>query len=54
VISLGLAALSSATIGSLLRNVEAASKNVAHISPQEAAADEDYWAAMRFSPVIDR
>jgi len=31
--SLGLAALSSATIGSLLRNVEAASKNVAHLTP---------------------
>jgi hypothetical protein len=45
--SLGLAALSSATVGSLLRNVEAATKNVAHLTPEEAATDEDYWAAIQ-------
>src|SRR5215475_2066246 len=42
--TLGLAALSSATVASLLRNVEAAAKTVAHLTPEEAAADEDYWA----------
>src|SRR5512143_691393 len=42
--SLGLAALSSATIGSLVRNVEAAAKSIAHLTPEEAATDEDYWA----------
>jgi hypothetical protein len=40
--SLGLATLSSATVASLLRNVEAVSKNVAHLTPDEAAMDEDY------------
>src|SRR5437899_7960596 len=42
--SLGLAALSSATVASLLKNVEAATKTVAHLTPEEAAMDEDYWA----------
>src|SRR5216683_4443204 len=41
--SLGLAALSSATVASLLKNVEAATKTVAHLTPEEAAMDEDYW-----------
>src|SRR5688572_17608248 len=44
---LGLAALSSATIASLLRNVEAATKNVAKLTPEEAALDEDYWATIQ-------
>jgi len=35
--SFGLAALSSGTVASLFRNVEAASKNVAHLTPEEAA-----------------
>src|SRR4029453_7903465 len=47
--SLGLAALSSATVALLLRNVEAATKNVAHLAPQEAATDEDYWATIQNS-----
>ncbi len=51
---LGLAALSSATIGSLLRNVEAASKNVAHLTPEEAATDEDYWATIQNSFSVTR
>jgi isopenicillin-N epimerase len=51
---LGLAALSSATVGSLLRNVEAATKSVAHLSPEEAAADEDYWAAIQNSFSVTR
>src|ERR1044071_8377764 len=45
--SLGLAALSSTTVGSLLRTVEAASKAVAHLTPKEAAPDEDYWAPIQ-------
>src|SRR5437762_578222 len=52
--SLGLAAVSSATIGSLLRNVEAASKNVAHLTPEEAASDEDYWATIQNSFSVTR
>jgi len=45
--SLGLAAISSASVASLLRNVEAATKTVAHLSPEDAATDEDYWAAIQ-------
>src|SRR6187455_3549930 len=52
--SLGLATLFSATIGSLLRNVEAASKNVAHLTPEEAATDEDYWATIQNSFSVTR
>ncbi|HTL79209.1 MAG TPA: hypothetical protein VL136_07355, partial [Candidatus Babeliales bacterium] len=51
---LGLAALSSATIASLVRNVEAAAKNVAHLTPEEAASDEDYWAAIQNSFSVTR
>jgi isopenicillin-N epimerase len=52
--SLGLAALSSATVASLLRNVEGATKNVAHLTPQEAATDEDYWATIQNSFSVTR
>jgi selenocysteine lyase/cysteine desulfurase len=52
--SLGLAALSSATISSLLRSVEAATKNVAHLTPEEAATDEDYWATIQNSFSVTR
>ncbi len=51
---LGLAALSSATVASLLKNVEAATKAVVHLSPEEAAADEDYWAAIQNSFSVTR
>ena len=44
---LGLAALSSGTVASLLRDVTAATKAVAHLTPEEAATDEDYWAAIQ-------
>src|ERR1700757_713584 len=52
--SLGLAALSSGTIASLLRDLQAASKSVAHLTPEEAAADEDYWAAIQNSFSVTR
>ena len=51
---LGLAALSSATVASLLRTVEAATKTVTHLSPEEAAMDEDYWAIIQNSFTITR
>ncbi len=41
---LGLMALSSATVASLFDNVKAAGKAIDHLSPIEAATDEDYWA----------
>src|SRR5881227_2258427 len=52
--SLGLAGLSSATVASLLRNVEAATKTVAHLTPQQAALDEDYWATIQNSFSVTR
>src|SRR6187200_857319 len=44
---LGLAAMSSATVASLLNNVRAAGKAVDHLSPLDAAMDEDYWATIQ-------
>ena len=44
---LGLMALSSATVASLLENVKAAGKSVEHLSTIEAAADEDYWTTIQ-------
>ena len=40
---LGLAALSSATVASLLQEIHAATKSVAHLTPAQAAMDEDFW-----------
>jgi isopenicillin-N epimerase len=44
---IGLMALSSAAVASLLDNVQAAGKSISHLSPVEAAADEDYWATVQ-------
>lgn len=44
---LGLAALSSGAVGSLLEDVRAAGRSVGHLSPIEAAMDEDYWATIQ-------
>src|SRR5687767_211147 len=44
---LGLMALSSATVASLFENVKAVGNNIAHLSPIEAAADEDYWSTIQ-------
>src|SRR6266446_2055199 len=52
--TLGLAALSSATVASLLKTVEAATKTVAHLTADEAATDEDYWAIIQNSFTVTR
>ncbi|MCC6329562.1 MAG: aminotransferase class V-fold PLP-dependent enzyme [Acidobacteria bacterium] len=44
---LGLMALSSSVVGSLLSNVEAAGKAIDHLSPLDAALDEDYWSTIQ-------
>ena len=44
---LGLMALSSAAVGSLFENVQAAGKKIDHLSPIDAAMDEDYWATIQ-------
>src|ERR1700758_4246462 len=51
---LGLATLSSSTVVSLLRNIEAATKNVTHLTPEEAATGEDYWATIQNSFSVTR
>ncbi|MET0625075.1 MAG: aminotransferase class V-fold PLP-dependent enzyme [Pyrinomonadaceae bacterium] len=40
---LGLAALSSSTVASLLKDVRAAAKRVSKLSAEEAARDESFW-----------
>ncbi len=39
----GLAALASPVVGSLLGEVAAAARSVEHLTPAEVAADEDFW-----------
>lgn len=41
--SLGLAALSSSTVASLLKEVQSATRHVSHLTPEQAAAEEDFW-----------
>lgn len=43
----GLMALSSATVASLFENVNAAGRAIDHLSPVQAAMDEDYWAMIQ-------
>src|SRR5437016_10518419 len=45
--SLGLDALSSYTVGALLKNIQAATKSIAHLTPEQAAMDEDYWSTIQ-------
>jgi selenocysteine lyase/cysteine desulfurase len=44
---LGLATLSSATVAGLLKTVQAATEHVAHLTPQQAATDHDYWSTIQ-------
>lgn len=40
---IGLAALSTASIAALLEDVRAAARKVEHLTPEQAAMDEDFW-----------
>ena len=51
---LGLASLSIPTIGALVKEVEAASRSVAHLAPQQAAIDEDYWSVIQNAFTVTR
>jgi isopenicillin-N epimerase len=51
---LGLAALSTATVASLLAEVHGANRSVAHLTPEQAAMDEDYWAVIQNSFSVTR
>lgn len=51
---LGLAALSSPAIAALVEQVEAATKSVAHLTPEQVAMDEDYWFTIQNSFSVTR
>ena len=52
--SVGLAAISSSVVASLLNEVYAAGRSIAHLTPQQAAMDEDYWAVIQNSFTVTR
>ncbi len=52
--SLGLASLTSATVGAMLDDLHAATARVAHLSPQAAAADEDFWFEIQQAFTVTR
>src|SRR4029079_635174 len=51
---LGLAALTTPTIGALLKEGEAATRSVAHLTPEQVAMDEDYWSVIQNSFTVTR
>ena len=52
--SLGLAALAVPSIGKLVKEVEAATKNISHLMPEQAAMDEDYWSIIQNAFTVTR
>ena len=52
--SVGLAALAIPTIGALLKEVGAAARNVAHLTPEQIAMDEDFWGVIQNSFTVTR
>ena len=51
---LGLAAVASSTVGSLLMKIQAATKTVAHLTPEQAAMDEDFWFEIQQAFTVTR
>src|SRR5215212_1046535 len=51
---LGLAALSVPAIGALAKRIEAATRSVSHLSPEQVAMDEDYWSVIQNSFTVTR
>jgi len=47
-------AMSSAAVGTLFERLDAATRKVAHLSPMEVAADEDFWATIQQSFSVTR
>ncbi len=50
----GLAALTSTTVASLLNNLHAATKRVENLSPEQAAMDEDFWFEIQQAFTVSR
>src|SRR5689334_9639082 len=53
-ISLGFAAMTVPAIGALLREVEAATRSGAHLTPVQVAVDADYWSVIQNSFTVTR
>src|SRR3954469_2929375 len=51
---LGLAALSSSTIASLLQDVNGATRSIAQLTPEQAAMDESYWSTIQNAFTVTR
>ena len=51
---LGLAALSFPTIGALAKEIEAATRTIAHLAPEQVAMNEDYWSFIQNSFTVTR
>lgn len=51
---LGLAALSSSVVGGLLRELKAETAKISHLSPEQAAKDEDFWSYIQQSFTVTR
>jgi len=47
-------ALSVPAVGGLLKTVEAATRSVAHLTPEQVAMDEDYWSVIQNSFTVTR
>jgi isopenicillin-N epimerase len=52
--SVGLAAICSPAVGLLLGDVEAAARSIEHLTPAEAATDEDFWFEIQRAFTVTR
>ena len=52
--SVGLAALAVPAIGARVKEIEAATRSVAHLTPEQVAMDEDYWSVIQNSFTVTR
>jgi len=52
--SIGLAALAVPSIGKLVKEIEAATMNIAHLTPEQAAMNEDYWSIIQNAFTVTR
>lgn len=50
----GMMALSSGVVASLFENLQAATRKFAHLSPEQVATDEDFWAVIQQSFSVTR
>src|SRR5687768_17634632 len=51
---LGLAALSISAIATLAEEIEAATRSVSHLRPEQVAMNEDYWSIIQNSFTVTR